>query len=310
MAELFRRGAGRVVVGDQSGVQFVRHVADGTRFGTTRALCRENGLLAAIEESGAEAHFFDEDDFRAGWFEASLPAGSAWSEAFVLPRILQEVDHVVYLPRLSSHLFAGYTHGHKCAVGFLRDDHRHLLHNDAGQFYEKIADISHVPEIASRLRLILTHVDAMLLHAGPDVGTVHRPRLQAVIASDSLTSHDAVAVGLYLHFDRRIPRDLSQNLHYDPAVASLLNQLFVERVVPSETGIPWTSSSGMRYQGYDAHVFEEGLLGDRVLQRAWALEGGIPERIRLRTTGVHPRRALWRALRAHSAGRIVLRGGA
>ena len=42
----------------------------------------------------------------------------------MIARAITEVDHLVYLPRLSSHVLTGYTHGHKIAVGWLRDDPR------------------------------------------------------------------------------------------------------------------------------------------------------------------------------------------
>ena len=54
------RGAGRVVVGDQSGVASVRLIKDGRRSGSTRELFQRNGLYQAIVDSGAEVHCFEE----------------------------------------------------------------------------------------------------------------------------------------------------------------------------------------------------------------------------------------------------------
>lgn len=143
VAELYKRGAGKVIVGDQAGVEHVRHVSSGKRFSSTSKLLVQDGLQKAINDADAQAHLFDDQDYHKGWFPAKPPAGSAWKAIF-LPKIIKQVDHIVYLPRLSSHAIAGNTIGHKIAVGvaagrrpqhlphprpqLLRDVHRRQLH--------------------------------------------------------------------------------------------------------------------------------------------------------------------------------------
>jgi uncharacterized protein (DUF362 family) len=72
MVELLReKGAGRVIVGDMSGVEHVRFSPSGCS-GSTRALMDSSGLARAVQASGAELVCFEE----AGWdafHEETLP---------------------------------------------------------------------------------------------------------------------------------------------------------------------------------------------------------------------------------------------
>lgn len=88
------------------------------------------GNLIALEND-AELHFFDDQGFDTGYFQATLPAGHHWPRGMYVPSIVREVDHIVYMPRLSQHMLAGTTLAQKSAMGFLRDDSRHDMHNDA-----------------------------------------------------------------------------------------------------------------------------------------------------------------------------------
>lgn len=59
MVSLLRdAGAGRVIVGDQSGADHVRSWKSGRR-SSTRRMFEKNGLLEPIQRSGAELHCFD-----------------------------------------------------------------------------------------------------------------------------------------------------------------------------------------------------------------------------------------------------------
>ena len=150
---LKERGAGRVIVADQAGVEHVRRSQRG-RYSTTRERFMTNGL-GALEEV-AELHFFDDGDWEAGYVEATLPEGHHWPRGMRLAAIVKDVDHIVYMPRISAHTLAGLTNAQKSAIGWLRDDSRHDLHNDAASYYEKFAEINYTSEIKSRFRLALT----------------------------------------------------------------------------------------------------------------------------------------------------------
>jgi uncharacterized protein (DUF362 family) len=302
--ELFARGAGRVVVAEQCGVEYVRLAPGDTRFSSTSERLAENGLYQAIVDSGAEPHFFDDQGFDDGYFEATLPEGAHWTQPLYLPRILEEVDHVVYLPRLSAHVLAGYTLGLKLAVGWLRDDSRYQLHHEAEAFYEKYAEISYTAELADRVRLVLTLAESLLLDFGPDTGTVFEADPRIVIASQSLTAHEAVAATVLVHADAVV--EAAPGAHYDPASADALNQAFVESWVPDRTGIPWGPAMPTPYAGFTAHAIEQGIGFDRALARAWELEGGAPSRIDALVTAEPPTDALREFFTAHTDGVVLL----
>lgn len=301
---LLDRGAGRVIVGDQAGVEYVRN-AEGGRFGSTRALMGENGLLAAIEESGGEPYFFDEQDYEAGYVEVAPPAGSGWSQPMFIPRIVTEVDHLVYLPRLSSHVLAGYTHGHKLAMGWLRDDSRFHVHNDAATLHEKYTEINYVPEIASRLRLVLTLAERILLDGGPDEGTIADVDPRIVIASDSLARHDALSVAALAAIDEVTEKDPEVTNVYGPG-AGTSNAGFTAFLVPSRTGIPW--GDGATASPLPVHDYQNGIAQDRSLTRAFAILGGVPAEIPVLLDGAAPDEGFRAFLEAHQGGIFQITG--
>ena len=301
---LFAAGAGRVLVGDQAGVEHVRLATGDQRFGSTRELMEENGLLDAIEESGAEPHFFDEATFDGGYFEGTAPADTYWTEPIFLPNIVKEVDHIVYLPRLSSHILAGYTHGHKNAMGWIRDDSRFHVHHKGEFFHEKYVDINYCTELASRHRLTLTVAESILLHAGPDKGTIVNLDPTVVVASPHLANHDAVSVAALLHFDG-LNKSSGDGTPYGQQ-ASVMNYLFVN-VVRGMTDIPW-GQGAMGYTSYTPHKFQRGFKADRALRRAYDLGGGQPEAVPVLLHGEIPEDELFAQLVEYS-DRVLDFGG-
>jgi uncharacterized protein (DUF362 family) len=305
VAELKKRGATRVVVADQAGAQWVRLASGERRFSSTRERVQANGLLQAITDAGAEAHFFDDQGYDAGYFEATPPDGSHWTQPLMIPQIVKEVDHIVYLPRLSSHVLCGCTIGHKMAMGFLRDDSRYHVHHEATNIYEKYVEISWVPEIRQRFRLAVTLAESMMLHNGPDSGDPTPVDPRVVIASRNLAHHDVVATALLVRFNTATPVTTTDTYRADMADAS--NQLFVETGVAVSTRIAWGPSSPGPYQGYTAHAFEQGLDSDRALARAFALAGGVQSTIRVVSAGAPLADEVGAAITTWSGNRVQLR---
>ncbi|MEZ5143205.1 MAG: DUF362 domain-containing protein [Acidimicrobiales bacterium] len=305
VAELYARGAGRVVVGDQAGVGTVRVLADGRRTGSTRDCLRRNGLLDAITAAGAEAHVFDEDDYHDGFFEATPPAGSHWTQPLALPEVVRSVDHVVYLPRIGAHAIAGYTAAHKLAVGWLRDDSRNHLHADAASFYEKYAEVSYVPELRDRLRLALVLGEQLLLHFGPDTnGTVLTADPRLVLASADLASLDAVMAGLLVHLNRVTPPGAGVR-PYQATNADVVNRGFVTSMTRPTVPVPWGPATGADYTTLRPHAFEQGVSGDRALARAWAITGR-PDTVRVVQRGAELAPEVAAAVAAHGEGLLTL----
>lgn len=289
---LFARGASRVVVGDQCGVMSARLVKgeeghQDKRWRSARTVLESNGLLQAIVDGGGEPHFFDEHGFDAGYFKATMPTGSSWRRAPHIPRIINEVDHIVYLPRLSSHLLTGYTHGHKISVGWMRDDTRHEMHSDAGNIYEKYTELNYCQEIASRLRLVVTVAEEVLCGGGPDGGSIANADPRMVLASTHLANHDAVSVGLLTWAQQHLPRTRDTGGMPYGAWATASNTAFLG-IVGVHTGLPWTSDGACLPLTYWAHDFGGGIESDRALSRAYQLLGGVPSSIEVQLTGVAP----------------------
>ncbi len=281
MIELLReRGAGRVLVGDMSGVQAVRFGPDYLR-GSTRALMTESGMARAITESGGELHAFEE----AGWdaFDPETPVGAAdWIGPVMMPSLLREVDHVVLMPRCARHVLAGSTLGLKAAVGWWRHDSRLEYHRDAATFSAKTAESNWVPSLRDKQRLVLTSATQVLTTFGPDDGYVLTPETGLVIASPSVVAHDMVSLAWLIESRRVTPEDANDDLLSDPN----RSQTFVNvanRVVTYWLGgmaAAWQMQSLPRYDL--ASVFD-----DRVLRRAFALSGGVP-RVTLVPDGAMP----------------------
>ncbi len=206
MVSLLReKGAGKVIMGDKSGVE---HVYDDgrRRWGSSRQLFRQNGLHQAALDSGAEVHYFEEAGYNAYFSDQTEHSGGHWQGALMLPEILTRVDHVVLLPRVSRHVLAGSTLGLKAGVGWLRDDSRLELHRDARSFFEKIVEINDASTLRKKLRLVLTDATKVQTTYGPDRGFAVEPDPGLVFGSESLLAHDMTALGWLLwNRDNRNP---------------------------------------------------------------------------------------------------------
>jgi len=141
---LQERGAGSVVVGDQSSYGTVRWTKD-TKQGSSRRLAQQAGLLEVIESTGAESCFFEEDGWDA--YSPAWPDGEHhWKNPIMIPVMLDKVDHIVFLPRVASHILAGNSLGFKLGVGFLRGDSRGECHNGGKHFYAMYEEINQQPD--------------------------------------------------------------------------------------------------------------------------------------------------------------------
>lgn len=197
IVELLRdRGAGRIVLGDMSGVEHLKFRPAGIS-GSTRSLMERCGMAQAALEAGAELHFFEE----LGWdafYEDSPPSGSHWSKGLMMPMILKEMDHIVLMPRCGRHALAGSTLGLKAVVGYWRTDTRLEYHKDSATLYEKTAEANAVDSLVKKQRLVVSLANKILTTYGPDKGYVLEPETGLVIASESVVAHDMVSLAWLL----------------------------------------------------------------------------------------------------------------
>lgn len=183
VARVLRDRGAEVIVGDKPGVAYVLADRGGSRKQKSRALFERCGM------SCPDLRFvgFEERDWDEGFYKFEHPH-SSWPNGFYLTRWVDEVDHVINLPRLSSHAQTGVTLGFKSFVGLLRDDSRMCFHangpyhtviraaalgadldtsdDGAGAFFEKITDISLAT--AAKLRCTLFVATRAQVTFGPD----------------------------------------------------------------------------------------------------------------------------------------------
>jgi uncharacterized protein (DUF362 family) len=269
MVALLRdKGAGRVVVGDMSGIEHVKLSPNGVS-GSTQSLMERCGMAKAAQEAGAELHFFE----RAGWeaFYEDLPiSGSHWKSGVMMPIILKEMDHIVLMPRCGRHILAGSTLGLKAAVGYWRTDTRLEYHKYAATFHEKTAEGNTVSTLLTKQRLVVSAADKILTTFGPDKGCVIEPQTGLVIASHSVVAHDMVSIAwLILGRTETPPGEITalKDPNRCQAIASPAN-----RYVVSMLGGISKALRAEKLLRYDLNEISD----DRTLNRAYELFGGRP----------------------------------
>jgi uncharacterized protein (DUF362 family) len=269
IALLRAHGAGRVIVADMSGVQFVRFSKDHLS-GSTRVLMTNNGMHQAAEAAGAEVVAFEE----AGWdgFYDEVPrSGDNWRQPLLLPKILKEVDHVILMPRCSRHLLAGSTLGLKAAVGWWRHDSRLEYHHDARTFAEKTAESNTTPTLLEKQRLVVSSATKVLTTFGPDEGYIEEPETGLIIASESVVAHDMVSLAWLLEQRRATPDDKKDSLLDDPNQSPLFVSM-ANRVVNHFLGGVGQALSADALDPWRL----ETVWDDKVLRRAFDVFGGVP----------------------------------
>jgi len=268
MSDLLRERGAIVYVGDQSGVQFVHHTRDAQR-GSTRANFKNNGLEPAAQRGEATIACFEEAGYDA-YFAADPPAGSHFRHEIFLPQIVREVDHIIYLPRVSKHVLAGSTLGLKGAVGWLREDSRLELHRDGTTFLEKCADINGSREIRERLRLVLSVGTQVQTSFGPDSGNVATPDVGLVIASENIIDHDVASLAYLLEISEQATPWRARITDPYPTFSSFMNRTFVSYV--------WGAGEFAEVESYDAPRLDTPW-SCRVLTRGCEIFGGRPEQL-------------------------------
>jgi uncharacterized protein (DUF362 family) len=198
---LKEHGASKIFVGDSSGCRFVYWNAKGQVRGSTREFAKTSGCLDVIEANGATPVFFEERGYDA--YIATVPKGEHhWKkEPMRVTSFVNEVDHIIYAPRLSSHMLADFSSGMKIGVGFLREDSRKRFHSSGANFHPMYEEINEVPEIKSKLRLTVTTGRRVQTIIGPDVGHIVEPTSAPIFASENLLAHELYAYG-YLMYTR------------------------------------------------------------------------------------------------------------
>jgi len=264
---LLEKGAGRVIVGDMSGVEYLRFSPTKLK-GRSRKLMEASGMAEAVLASGAELHCFEE----AGWsaFHAEVPlAGSHWRHPVMMPDILNDVQHIVLMPRCGRHAVAGSTLGLKAAVGYWRHDTRLEYHHDASTLHQKTAEANTVETLRKKQRLVVTAADKILTTYGPDKGYILQPVNGLVIASESVVAHDMVSLAWLIESRLAIP-ETEKNGFMDTSklFASIANRVLVG----------WLGGWGEALTSENlCKSALNAIWDDPVLNHAYEVLGSIPE---------------------------------
>jgi Uncharacterized conserved protein len=232
------KGASTILVGDQSGARNVYWTQAGQQRGSSREFARTSGLLEVIEANKATPVFFEERGYDA--YVAVTPENGHWKTPMYVTSLLNEVDHLVNMPRVGSHALADYTSGFKNSVGYLREDSRRVLHTGGADFYAMFEEINEIPEIKSKLRLTVSSSRKVMSLVGPDAGYVVEPSSAPVFASTNLLAHDLYAYA-FLQYSRNkltpVPAshpDIPGNLWDVTTMRSERNKRFVKYVWGTE----------------------------------------------------------------------------
>jgi uncharacterized protein (DUF362 family) len=267
MVELLKeKGAGRVIVGDMSGVQNVRFTPTSLS-GSSRKLMESSGMAKVVQAAGAELHFFEE----SGWnsFYEDVPAARTyWKQPLMMPNILKKVQHIILMPRCARHLLAGSTLGMKAAVGYWRHDTRLEYHRDAATLQEKTAEGNTVETLRTKQRLVLSAADKILTVFGPDDGYVFEPGNGLVIASQSVVAHDMVSLAWLLENRNLIPQSEKNDFRDS-------SQLFAR--LGNHAVVSWLSGWGTALASETLAKNDlNNIWDDRVLIHACKAFGGVP----------------------------------
>ena len=266
---LKEKGAKRVIVSDMSGIEHVKLSRDRIK-GSTRELMKTCGVAQATEAGGGELYLPEEEGWGA-FFEDGPVTDANWKSGILMPKIINEVDHIVLLPRCGRHALLGASLGMKAAVGYWRTDTRLEYHRDADTIQEKTAEANSVASLREKQRLALTVADKVLATFGPDKGYVLAPDTGLVLASESLVAHDMVSLSWLLNTRQSVPED-QKNGRRDPYTSQFMVNMANKFVVG------WLGGLG---QAVKAETLTrnnlETIWEDRTLQRAFQLWGGIPK---------------------------------
>ena len=268
MIELLKeKGAGRVIVGDMSGIEHVRPFGDRPS-GSTHHLMHASGMAAAVLAAGGELYAF-EDGGWDGFCKEHPLSGSNWSQGLMMPKILQEVEHIVLMPRCGRHLLTGASLGLKAAVGYWRTDTRLEYHRDAATLHEKTAEGNTVPTLLNKQRLVLTAADKVLTTFGPDDGRVCQPVIGMVIASQSVVAHDMISLAWLLETRQAMP---------PPPWKLFIDRSRLAARIGNRVVVAWLSNLKT---ALDSETFTKNALrcigDDRVLNHAYRVLGGRPK---------------------------------
>ena len=180
-------GAGRITVGDRSGM------------GDTRSVMEQKGIFQMADELGFETVVFDDLD-TSGW-EMMQVEGGHWERGFAVARPVLEADGVVQTCCLKTHRYGGqFTLSLKNSVGLVAK----WVPGDSYNYMQELHSSPHqrrmIAEVNAAYRpdlIVLDGVEAFV-DGGPDQGK--QVDAHVILASTDRVAIDAVGVAILRYF--------------------------------------------------------------------------------------------------------------
>jgi uncharacterized protein (DUF362 family) len=228
VADCLAEHGAKVVIGDQSGIEHVLHGPKGVLRGSTQDCFAKSGMGKG---SGYGFVGFEQGEWDKGFFKFESDRSKSWPNGFFVTEWIRMADHIVSLPRVSTHAQAGVTLGFKNMVGLLREDSRMEFHANGPfnafirgaarggglssvddrtkTFFEKMVEISLA--IQGKLRCTLFTATKAQVTIGPDrrVGGILRskvvtPETGLVFASQDPVAAEVFALAFLTHLSSKV----------------------------------------------------------------------------------------------------------
>jgi len=153
------RGASDVIVGDRTAM-----IRD------TEKCMKSCGILDAARDAGAKVVFFENEKF----VDVNPPGAKYWRKKIAIPQLVKEIDHVISLPTVRTHMVAGFTMTIKNWVGIVPNNMRLRMHVPFG-FKERLGELM----LLRKPDLVLLDGRRAYIAGGPDSGKEVKPGLFA-----------------------------------------------------------------------------------------------------------------------------------
>lgn len=125
------------------------------------------------------------------WVKKEIPKAEHLKKASI-PKILDSVDKIIYLPCLKTHAWAQFTGALKLSVGLLKPIERVKMHSSHLQ--KKIAELN----LLINPDLVIMDARKCFIDKGPTEGTVREPKM--ILASTNRTELDIEAIKIIQSF--------------------------------------------------------------------------------------------------------------
>jgi len=170
------KGAKRIIVADRSNPWW----------DTLKAM-KKVGIYEAAVKGGAEVVVFGKGDY----VKVNPENSYHWPNGFRIPKLVKQVDHIISLPVVKTHIIADFTMGIKNWVGLIPPSDRKYLHLKKKDYFASMLSEIHLARKPSFLVMDATKV---FVSGGPSRGDLARPNL--VIASSDLVVNDVTGLAL------------------------------------------------------------------------------------------------------------------